>query len=503
MSNQKSLPQGNLTCNPGVSRCVAALQGKGPTGLPHSPSPSTVPFMSEHPPSLVGRLRSTYASGRTRPLSWRLAQLRALGRLLDEQSDALEAALHADLGKPAVESFVTELSFLQAEVKHTSRRLRGWLRAKRAPVPAVLQPGRARVVLEPLGVALIIAPWNYPLMLSLSPLIGAMAAGNAAVLKPSELAPATSAALAELLPRYLDSSAIAVVEGGVPETTALLEERFDTIFYTGNGRVGRIVAAAAAKHLTPVTLELGGKSPAYVDDSVDLRAVAERLVWAKFINAGQTCVAPDYILTSPATSARLVPLLREAVARQYGSDPARSADYGRIVDDRAFDRLVGLLDGETPAIGGDFDRATRYISPTVLTGVTAESSVMQGEIFGPLLPVLEVPDAEAAMRFVAAGDKPLAAYVFSDRRPVRRRWLTEVSSGGVVFNAAVVHLSVPGLPFGGVGESGSGSYHGRRSLLAFSHEKAVLSKPLKPDTLALLRAPYTAKRASLIRRLLS
>lgn len=421
--------------------------------------------------------------------------------LVDRRSE-LEAALAADLGKPATESFVTEISFLSAEVDHTIRHLRRWLRPHRVAVPAVLLPASARTVLEPLGVALVIAPWNYPLMLSVSPLIGAIAAGNAVLLKPSEIAPATSAALADLLPRYLDSRAVAVVEGGIPETTEILAQRFDTIFYTGNGRVGRIVLEAAAKHLTPVTLELGGKSPAYVDDSVDLRTTAQRLVWGKYINAGQTCVAPDYVITTDRVAKQLVPLLAEAVREQFGDDPAASADYGRIVDERQYQRLIPLLGSGTISVGGDVDGSRRYIAPTVLTDVSPDSPVMSEEIFGPILPVVTVADEASAIAAVAARDKPLALYVFSNDKSARRRWLRGTSSGAVLFNAAVVHLSVPGLPFGGVGASGTGSYHGLRSVRVFSHEKAVLDKPQRPDTLALLRPPYTDRRRRIVDLLL-
>ncbi|WP_251856763.1 aldehyde dehydrogenase family protein [Herbiconiux sp. L3-i23] len=451
---------------------------------------------------LVDGLRRTFDSGRTRPIAWRQRQLSRLDELLKDHEDVFLAALGSDLGKAPTESFVTEVAFLRSELAHARRNLRRWLRPRRVPVPAVAMPARASTVLEPLGVALIIAPWNYPLMLALSPLIGALAAGDAVIVKPSELAPDTSRAIADLLPRYLDPEAVAVVEGGVDETTALLAQRFDTIFYTGSGRVGRIVMEAAAKHLTPVTLELGGKSPAYVDDAVDLRVVARRLVWGKFIAAGQTCVAPDYIMASPATARRLAPLLADAVAEQYGTAIGDNSDYARIVDERQFDRLVSLLDDGTVASGGRHDRTRLFIEPTVLTGVAPDSAVMHQEIFGPILPVVEVTDADDAIARITAGDKPLALYVFSDDAETRRRFVTRTSSGAIVFDAAVIHLSVPGLPFGGVGASGMGGYHGRRSVEVFSHEKALLSKPLTPDTLALLRPPYTAKRIAIVRALL-
>lgn len=454
-------------------------------------------------PETLAGLRAAFRSGLTRPLAWRRDQLAGLRRLLTDHAPALEAALTADLGKHPLEAQVAEIGFLVSEIDHVLAKLGSWARPRRVSVPLMLQPASARVRPEPLGTVLIIAPWNYPLMLALSPLIGAIAAGNAAVVKPSELAPATSAAIAELLPVYLDGRAIAVVEGGVPETTALLAERFDHIFYTGNGRVGRIVATAAAQHLTPVTLELGGKSPVYVDGSVNLRAVALRLAWAKFLNCGQTCVAPDYVLGEAAVLAELAPLLADAVHELYGSAPQQNPDYGRIISDAQFDRLAGFLGDGEAAVGGGADRGSRFIAPTVLTGVARDAGVMREEIFGPILPLIEVADLDDALSVVLDGEKPLSAYVFSDDAETRRRWEHETSSGALGFNAPVLHLTVPELPFGGVGASGTGSYHGERSFLTFSHEKAVLSKPLAPDTLGpTVMPPFTARKEGLIRGLL-
>ncbi|MBN9612802.1 MAG: aldehyde dehydrogenase family protein, partial [Actinobacteria bacterium] len=373
-------------------------------------------------------------------------------------------------------------------------------RPRRINAPLVVQPATAKVSPEPLGVALIIAPWNYPLMLLLSPLVGALAAGNAVVLKPSELAPATSRAIALHLPDYLDRRAVAVVEGGIPETTALLEQRFDHIFYTGNGRVGRIVARAAAEHLTPITLELGGKSPAYVDETVNLAEAAKRIVWAKFLNAGQTCVAPDYVLGRREVLGRLAPRLIDAIHELYGNAVQGNPDYGRIVNDAQFARLVSYLgDGEV-VTGGGHDAQTRYLEPTVLAGVSRDSAVMRDEIFGPILPLVEAEDLDDALTFVSGRDKPLAAYVFTEDATTRRRWETETSSGALTFGAPVLHLTVPELPFGGVGESGQGAYHGERSFTVFSHEKAVLSKPLQVDTLGpTIMPPFTEGKDKLVR----
>ncbi|MFE0820290.1 aldehyde dehydrogenase family protein [Streptomyces sp. NPDC058847] len=433
----------------------------------------------EQPADAVARLRATFRTGRTKPVEWRTGQLRRLRALLTENGPDLEAALHADLGKSAAEAQRTEIGFTVREIDHTLDHLADWLRAEPAPVPAHLgADATAWTQYDPLGVVLVIAPWNYPAQLLLAPVVGALAAGNAVVAKPSELAPATSAALARLLPRYLDTDAVAVVEGGVPETTALLAERFDHIFYTGNGTVGRIVMRAAAEHLTPVTLELGGKSPAFVDRDADLGTVAARLAAGKFLNAGQTCVAPDYVLTDPETAAALESALVRAVEALYGSDPARSSEYARIVNERHFDRLSGLLDSGRVVVGGGSDRSRKYIAPTVLADVAPDAPVMREEIFGPVLPIVTVSGLDEAIDFVNDRDKPLALYVFSESDETRERFAAETSSGGLGHGLPLAHLTVSDLPFGGVGESGTGSYHGRYSIETFSHRKAVLKKPL-------------------------
>ncbi|CAL9663687.1 4,4'-diaponeurosporen-aldehyde dehydrogenase [Streptomyces sp. enrichment culture] len=434
----------------------------------------------EKPADTVARLRRTFRSGRTKPVEWRTAQLRRLRDMVAENGPELAAALHADLGKSSTEAYRTEIDFTVREIDHTLDHLDDWLRPEPAPVPAHLgADARAWTQYDPLGVVLVIAPWNYPAQLLLTPMIGALAAGNAVVAKPSELAPATSAVLARLVTAYLDTEAVAVVEGGVPETTALLAERFDHIFYTGNGTVGRIVMRAAAEHLTPVTLELGGKSPAFVDRDADLDVVADRLVRGKFLNAGQTCVAPDYVLTDPATAAALEPALARSVEALFGTDPSTSPEYGRIVNERHFDRLAGLLDSGRVVVGGARDRTAKYIAPTILADVDPESPVMGEEIFGPILPIVTVPGLDEAIAFVNDRDKPLALYVFSESDDTRARIAAETSSGGLGHGLPLAHLTVSDLPFGGVGESGMGSYHGRYSIETFSHRKAVLEKPLR------------------------
>ncbi|KND45983.1 MULTISPECIES: aldehyde dehydrogenase family protein [Streptomyces] len=434
---------------------------------------------SEQPADVVARLRATFRTGRTRPVEWRTGQLRRLRAMLTERGADLAAALKADLGKSSTEAYRTEIDFTVREIDHTLDHLDGWLHPEPAPVPAHLgADATAWTQYDPLGVVLVIAPWNYPAQLLLAPVVGALASGNAVVAKPSELAPATSAALAELLPAYLDTDAVAVVEGGVPETTALLAERFDHVFYTGNGTVGRIVMRAAAEHLTPVTLELGGKSPVFVDRNTDLDVVADRLARGKFLNAGQTCVAPDYVLTDPETAAALEAALVRAVDALYGADPAASPEYGRIVNERHFDRLSAVLDSGRVVVGGGSDRTGKYIAPTVLADVDPKSPVMQEEIFGPILPIVTVSGLDEAIGFINDRDKPLALYVFSESSETRDRIAAETSSGGLGYGLPLAHLTVSDLPFGGVGESGMGNYHGRYSIETFSHRKAILNKPL-------------------------
>lgn len=453
--------------------------------------------------AIVAGLRDTFERGSTKSLAWRVRQLTALKRMLIERGPDFERALATDLAKSPTEAQISEIGLIVGEIEFTLRHLRSWLRPRRVAVPLAFAPASGKVVREPLGVVLVIGPWNYPVQLSLVPLVGALAAGNAVLVKPSELAPASSRLMAELLPEYLDPTAVAVVEGGVDETTALLAERFDHIFFTGNGRVGRIVARAAAEHLTPVTLELGGKSPVFVDDGADLAVAARRIAWGKFLNAGQTCVAPDYLLATAKTAAALVPHLAAAIAELYGSEPRTSADLARIVNGQNVDRLAALLAGTTPEIGGEVEREARYIAPTVLNGVDPDHPLMAEEIFGPVLPIVHVAGVSDAIRFITARDKPLALYVFSPSRSVERRFLRETSSGAVGLGIPAAHLLVPTLPFGGVGESGTGRYHGRFSIDTFSHEKAVLSKSTKPDTLQIIYPPHDDLRDFLIRAVIA
>src|SRR5688572_7365068 len=371
------------------------------TTLPAPPVPATPDLDAA---GLVAALRKVFSTGRTRTYEWRRDQLRAMRKMLVEREPEFVEALGADLAKPPTEAYATDIGFTIAEIDYTLKHLRRWMRPRRVSTRLLTKPSRGRIVREPLGVVLVIAPWNYPVQLALAPMIGAIAGGNCVIVKPSEVTPHTSAALAALLPQYLDSECVAVVEGGVPETQALLAERFDHILYTGNGKVARVVMEAAAKHLTPVTLELGGKSPAIIDETANLEVAARRVAWGKFLNAGQTCIAPDYVLVAEPVADQFIEHMRNAVSSFYGEDPKASTDYGRIVDDRHWERLTALLDSGSVAIGGERDEATRYLAPTVLRDVRPDSPVMQDEIFGPILPVLTVDSVEEAIDFVNERD---------------------------------------------------------------------------------------------------
>jgi aldehyde dehydrogenase (NAD+) len=360
------------------------------------------------------------------------------------------------------------------------------------------QPGRSRIVPEPKGVVLIIAPWNYPLSMVLAPLVGALAAGNAVIVKPSEISRHTSAALARILPQYLDTEAVAVVEGGVVETTALLEQRFDHILYTGNERVARIVMAAAAKHLTPVTLELGGKSPCLVAGDADLEVAAARIAWGKFLNAGQTCVAPDHVMVQREAAAPLLEALVRHIREFYGEDAATSPDYGRIVTERHTARFGELLAGQQIHYGGRVDVAQRYVEPTIVLDPAPDSALMREEIFGPVLPVIAVDDMQAAMRAVAARPKPLALYAFTRNAALADAVRDSLAAGTVCINDAVIFMVSPELPFGGVGASGMGRYTGWYGFETFSHMKPVMTRAFRLDA-PVRYPPYSETKARLLR----
>ena len=446
-------------------------------------------------------LRATYNSGHTRPLAWRKHQLEQMIKMLNENEVEFLAALKTDLGKPTVEGFITDIAFITGEIKLMLKNLKKWNKPQRVPTPLVTMPAKSQLIPEPLGVVLVIAPWNYPIQLLLVPAAGAIAAGNAVVMKPSEVSAATSTVLARLVPKYLDQKAITLVEGGVPETTALLAEHFDHIFYTGNGTVGRIVMAAAANNLTPVTLELGGKSPVIIDESANIHVAARRIAWGKWLNAGQTCVAPDYILVNEKVRQPFLDELGKAINDFFGADPQTSESYGRIVSPRHFDRLKSLMTGGKVIIGGETNAESRYVAPTVLADVDMSSALMNEEIFGPLLPVISITSTKQAIDFITARPHPLALYVFAENKSVVNEVLAKTTAGGVTVNGTLMHLTSPHLPFGGIGESGMGGYHGKSGVRLFQHMKPVLSRGTKLDP-SLAYPPYTDKKAKLFRKLL-
>ncbi|OIJ64948.1 aldehyde dehydrogenase family protein [Streptomyces mangrovisoli] len=456
--------------------------------------------MAETPTELAQTARRGFDAGITRPLEWRRQQLKQLDRMLAENAATIEEAVRADLGKHLLEAHMTEINSVRTEIALTIKNLKRWTKPRGVPVPLPLRPATGRIHRQPLGTVLVIAPWNYPVRLLLIPVAGAIAAGNAVVAKPSEVSSHTSAVLARLFPKYLDQRAVTLVEGGVEETTELLEQRWDHIFYTGNGAVGRIVMAAAVRHLTPVTLELGGKSPVYVDESADIDATAAWLAWGKLLNTGQTCVAPDYVLAPPTVVPKLVDALRREITVLYGDEPRTSPDYGRIISTRHVDRLAGLLGGTGEiVIGGESDRDEKYVAPTVLTGVSLDDPVMGEEIFGPILPIVTVSGSDEAINVINSREKPLALYLFARSAAVRDAFLARTTSGSMGINADMIQLGAPALPFGGVGESGTGAYHGEHTVRLFSHERAVLRKLRGPNLTAMGRPPFTARKERMLR----
>lgn len=437
---------------------------------------------SDSPSEILARLQRTFREGRTLELSWRRNQLERLRALLRDHAQDIAHALAQDLGKSAFEAHLTETAFVLQEIAVAMAGLRRWSRPERVSIPLTARPGRGEIHACPYGTALILAPWNYPVQLALMPVVSALAAGNCVILKPSELAPASTARLAALLPACLDPDAVAVVTGGPDVAAELTRLPVDVIFFTGSAAVGRKVLAAAAPNLVPVTLELGGKSPCIVDATADVAVAARRIVWGKFLNAGQTCVAPDYVLVDRRIEEPFIRACADAVRESFGSDPQKSPDYGRIVNDAQASRLASMLDGGTVVTGGQRDRADRYLAPTILRDVSPESAVMQEEIFGPILPILAVDSLEAAIDFVNGRPSPLALYLFSRSREARQTVLKRTRSGGVCVNDVILHLTPPRLPFGGVGESGMGACHGRAGFEAFTHRRSALVRGTRFDS---------------------
>lgn len=447
---------------------------------------------------VIAAQRRFFLTGATRTLQFRRDALRRLAAALEKHEDALLAALYDDLRKPTHEACSSETGFVLSEVRHALRHLHTWMHPRRCSSPLIAWPARSVVQPEPLGVALIIGPWNYPVQLLLTPLVGALAAGNCAVLKTSEHAPTCATAITDLVRATFPAEHVTVVNGGAGEAQCLLRERFDKIFFTGSTRIGRQVMAAAAHHLTPVTLELGGKSPCIVCADAPVELTARRIAWGKFMNCGQTCTAPDFVVADRRICAALVEALTRTLHQFYGSAPRQSPDYGRIINRGHFERLIALLDRGTTATGGDHDTADLYIAPTVLTDVPWDAPVMQEEIFGPILPVIAFDDVEDVLQRLRERPTPLALYVFTQDRRVEARILAAVRSGGVCVNDTLCHMLGKELPFGGLGDSGMGACHGRAGFDSFSHQRSVMRRSFAFDSS--LRCPPPRLSLSALRR---
>ncbi|XP_029041361.1 aldehyde dehydrogenase, dimeric NADP-preferring isoform X5 [Osmia bicornis bicornis] len=452
--------------------------------------------------SLVERTRNTFFTGKTRPLEWRKKQLKQTLLMLEECKSEIISALASDLHRCKFESIAMEIQIVEGEIKDMLMHIKEWSADEKPPKAMVNMLDKVEIRKDPYGIVLVIGPWNYPLQLCLIPVIGAIAAGNCVILKPSELSLATSQLLAKILPRYLDSECVHVVLGGVPETTELLKQKFDYIFYTGSTSVGKIIREAANKFLTPVTLELGGKSPVYIDNTADISIAVKRILWGKCINVGQTCIAPDYIICTPEVQNKFIPEAEKVLKEWYGENPKESPDLARIISDNHYQRLVKYLSGNGKvAIGGNCDPVDKYISPTILIDVKPTDPVMQDEIFGPILPFVTVNNAYEAIKFINSRNSPLVLYVFTKDKRVQELIINQTQSGSVAVNETIMQFTVDTLPFGGVGYSGMGCYHGKYTFDTFVHKKGCLIKDYNKlvESIASCRyPPYSDKKLSFL-----
>lgn len=442
--------------------------------------------------TIIEKQRNFFLEGKTLEYSFRLQQLKLLKQVIKAHEKEILEALKTDLNKAEFEGYATEVGFTYEELNHAINHLKSWMRPKTVWTPLTQFWAVSKIYPKPYGVTLIIAPWNYPFQLLFAPLIGAISSGCTAVLKSSELAPATSAIAKKLISKYFQPEYIALVEGGIETSQHLLQQKWDLIFFTGSTQVGRIVMQAAAQHLTPVVLELGGKSPCIVDETAHLEFAARRIVWGKLVNAGQTCVAPDYLLVHESVKQPLIQKIIENIKKSYGEDPSKSPDYPRIINEKHFIRLSNYLKDGNIIFGGQTDIQSRYIAPTLMDNVNPESPVMQDEIFGPILPILTYKHLQEAINFINSRPKPLALYLFTNSLENEKMVLKYTDSGGGCINDCLVHLAPQDLPFGGVGESGMGNYHGKASFDAFSHPRGVLKKTNLFD-IPIRYAPYLDK----------
>lgn len=443
--------------------------------------------------------RKFFNSGKTRPVEFRLGQLRTLKQAIKNHEQQIIEALAADLAKSEFESYETEIGSTYQEINFAIKHLRSWIKPEKVPTPLTILPSRSFIYKEPRGTSLIIGPWNFPFQLNMIPLLGSIAAGNISIIKPSEVAAATSRILAELIAKTFSDEYIAVFEGDAQVAKELLAQKFDTIFFTGGTRIGREVAEHAARNLTPAILELGGKSPCIVDANTNLQITARRIVWGKFLNAGQTCIAPDYVLVHRSEKASLLTKMKEQIVQLFGNDPSKSPDYARIINERHFDRLASLIKGNIFE-GGNYDRASRYIAPTIIQDVDFEHALMTDEIFGPILPVLEYESLDDAIQLINKHSHPLALYLFTNNRDTEEKIINGVSFGTGCINDCLVQFINPNLPFGGIGTSGIGSYHGKNSFDAFSHRKSIVKSNRSLDLP--LRYPPYRQRIKLLRKIM-
>ncbi|KAJ0174245.1 hypothetical protein K1T71_010391 [Dendrolimus kikuchii] len=462
---------------------------------------------NENMAEVVQRARDTFNRGVTKPIEWRRKQLQNLLRMYEENRNAMAEALRKDLNRCKTEAILLEVEYLINDLKNTLHELKEWASPDRPPKGFVNMLDDVIIYKDPYGVALVIGAWNYPLQLLLLPMSGAIAAGNTVILKPSELAAACTEFVVQTLPKYLDNDAVIVVEGGPQETTELLKQKFDYIFYTGGTNVGKIVYEAATKHLTPVTLELGGKSPVYIDNTADIFITAKRLLWGKYINAGQTCIAPDYVLCTKEIQDKFIVAARKVLKEWYGEEPQKSPDYGRIINNRHFARLQTLLDAskDKVVIGGRSDANDKFIEPTILANVTASDKIMEDEIFGPILPILTVENAYEAIKFINSKEHSLVLYVFSKQNNIQKLFTEQTRSGSINMNDTIMFYAVDTLPFGGVGHSGIGAYHGKATFDTFTHKKSCLIKTfssLGEKITSIRYPPYTDGNLKLISTLL-
>ena len=425
---------------------------------------------------LIKNQRLYFESGITKGLDFRLEKLQALRKAIIDSEEEIIEALRKDLGKAPFEAYATEIGIVLEEIKYTIKNLPKWAKRKKVKTPIAQFLSSSYIYSEPYGEALIISPWNYPFQLAILPLVGSIAAGNCTIIKPSEHSPNTSEVIYKIISKNFDERYISVIKGAVETSQALLEEEFDYIFFTGNIQVGKMVMEAASKYITPVTLELGGKSPCIIDETADINLAAKRIVWGKFLNAGQTCVAPDYLMVHSSIKDELISNMKKYILAFYGEEPCSNSDYPKIINNKHFDRLLSLMNGEEIVFGGQAKHETNRISPTILSNVTWSSSIMQEEIFGPLLPILEFENLNEVVATVNKRPKPLAVYFFSKDKSRQKYIINRLPFGGGCINDTITHLATPYMPFGGVGSSGMGSYHGKASFDLFSHKKSILIK---------------------------